>query len=299
MRRVILLGATGFLGSSIAKKLYLLDYKVLCIIRESSQLSRLDSILSHLEFLTVGEAGFDKKIKSFNADIIINTACLYQGNDVDISQLVYANLIFPLKIMESFGEKRVVWINTSTSLSKDVNFYALSKWQFCEWGREMAKKSDFMFFNVVPEMFYGFGESNHRFLSFVMNSMMERDRLPLTEGFQRRDIIYIDDLVDAYIVICELISNGNAPAFLDQNNSGGYLDISVGTGYAPSIRDIAELIKEETKSTIILDYGAVEVRKSEPRICIADTTILKNIGWEAKHTWREGIVKMLNERAAK
>jgi nucleoside-diphosphate-sugar epimerase len=96
--------------------------------------------------------------------------------------------------------------------------------------------------------------------------------------------------------ICDIINQGVEIEFLAKNNAHNYLDISIGTGYAPRIRDIVEFIKEITSTTAKLEYGAIPLRENEPEICIADTSIIENTGWKAKYSWRDGIKKMLEKR---
>ena len=56
--------------------------------------------------------------------------------------------------------------------------------------------------NMQLEHFYGPGAGDANFISAMINRLIHNDpRIDLTLGEQKRDFIYIDDVVDAYLEV--------------------------------------------------------------------------------------------------
>ncbi|MCF7971115.1 MAG: NAD-dependent epimerase/dehydratase family protein, partial [Methylococcaceae bacterium] len=133
MKTVLLTGATGFLGSHIAKALLDNNFKVLAYCREQSDFSRLESVKSDITWFKIGD-GLDAPFKAAKIDHIIQTATNYGRSQEQSTLLVETNLSFPLKLFELAELYSInTFFNTDTVLHKYVNAYALSKKQLCEW----------------------------------------------------------------------------------------------------------------------------------------------------------------------
>jgi nucleoside-diphosphate-sugar epimerase len=141
---IIITGASGFLGSALARRLSGMNYRVSLLVRKNTKLNRLHDICS----FKVGVCETDLEIKQFIIDecpdVVIHTACCYGRNAESPLQLIDSNIRFGAVILESIKhlEKKVSFINTGTSLSRDVNIYALTKIQFEEIGTQIANASN-------------------------------------------------------------------------------------------------------------------------------------------------------------
>lgn len=129
--------------------------------------------------------------------------------------------------------------------------------------------------NVVLEMFYGEDEPDGRFLVGCCKKMVQGQNLRLTMGKQKRDIIYIEDVCNAIKMILE-------------KTLAGFYNIPVGSGEAVSIRDMLEYMHKVIHSKSVLSFGAIPSREDEPD-CIADLTVLNDMGFQLQYSWRQGI----------
>ena len=131
------------------------------------------------------------------------------------------------------------------------------------------------------ENYYGEQEPNERFISMVISKLRENQPIDLTEGNQRRDFIYVEDVVKAI-------------AFLTTDTElwDEYIDIPLGTGEGPQIKEVIEYLKEIMGSSSQLNFGAVNKRKDEPD-SIADVTYLQKRGWKPQYGWKDGLKKII------
>lgn len=280
--RVMISGAGGYLGTKLARCLESEGHKVTGVYRkipaETGTLER-KMLLAETEEIR-------KELQNVQYDWVINCAAVYEHSHTQIHQIVDANTIFALQMLDCLlecGVKKM--LNIDTGLPKYTNLYSFTKKQFAEFGEFYAGRYGITFVNVLLEMFYGEDEPEGRFLSECCRKMIRGESLFLTKGTQKRDIIYIDDVCNAIKRILE--------GTLD-----GYCSISVGNGEAVSIRTVIEYMHKVIKSDSALNFGAVPARADEPD-CVADMEILAGMGFKPKYSWKQGIRRLCRKTEMK
>ncbi|MFC2443319.1 MAG: NAD-dependent epimerase/dehydratase family protein, partial [Capnocytophaga ochracea] len=175
------------------------------------------------------------------------------------------------------------FFNTGTLLYKYLNYYALSKKQFEEWLQLASDKIQVV--NLKLEHMFGEQDGNDKFTSWILNELQqEKNIIPLTAGTQKRDFIYIDDVVSAYLTCLE-----QAPQLKDFN------DIEVGTGVLTPVKTFVILVKEvleKLKGKPIktqLNFGALPYREGEIMEPQVDNSRLCSLGWQPKRSLEENI----------
>jgi len=283
-KTVLLTGGTGFLGSNLLKRLILEDYKIILLIRPSSNTWRLHDIIKDVVLYTPDGSSFDKLFQSEHIDIIIHCATNYGRGAIDPSVLLEANLILPLKLLQS-GNKNGVscFINTDTVLDKGVNYYSLSKDQFKEWLKVYSHEMACI--NIALEHFYGPFDDKSKFVSFIIDNLLNNvDNLDLTEGRQKRDFIYIDDVVDAFVKIIQNIDS----------HDKGYFHYEIGTSCTIEIREFATLVKRLSHNArTFLNFGSLPYRRNEVMESHVDVSAIRKLGWAPKYSIEEGLRKTI------
>ena len=220
-------------------------------------------------------------IKLSNFDLLINTVCSYErGNS--LIPVIMANMNYPLEIISFAIESNIKKIITiDTSLPENVNLYSLTKKTVAKVLDYYSKKNkDLLVYNIKLENFYGEDEPSDRFLHIVINKLKKNESVDLTVGTQRRDFIYIQDVIDALLYL------------INYKNNPGFYSISLGTGEGPTIREVIEYLSTIIGSTSKLNFGAVPSRTNEPD-CIADMTYLNSIGFYIKYFYKKGLLKIV------
>jgi nucleoside-diphosphate-sugar epimerase len=107
-------------------------------------------------------------------------------------------------------------------------------------------------------------------------------QIELTPGEQKRDFIYIDDVVSAYMLLLE-----------KGQNTFRFSEYDVGSGEAVSIRRFVETAKRLSESTTDLLFGKKTYRDHEIMHSQADVGPLKMLGWTPMTSLENGILKSL------
>ena len=284
---ILITGAGGFLGSALARRLGQMDYQVSLLVRKTTSLCRLQDISS----FKIGRCESNPEINEFISDacpdVVIHTACCYGRGGEPSLQIIDSNIWFGMALLNAIKglEKKVSFINTGTALSRSVSLYALTKIQFEELGAYISHTSNqsIQFINIKLQHMYGPGDDASKFTSYVINACKNNvPTLPLTSGEQKRDFIYIDDVVDAYIKIIESAKNLNE---LEQ--------IDLGSGVAPRLRDFIETVHTLTNSKTDLLFGKIPYRENDEMCLVANIDALKKLGWIPKFDIKTGIKKTI------
>lgn len=278
------------MGSHVVKRLLYEGQEVVILKRSFSDTSRIDKVLERLKAYNIDETLDMTEIFQYqHIDVVIHTATCYGRKEGGISPVLEANLKFPLMLLEiaaSFGTETFLntdtFFNTGTIYSKYLNGYALSKKQFSEWGKQFADMGKIRFIDASLEHMYGEDDSKSKFITFLIESLHDNvPELKLTPGDQKRDFIYVGDVVEAYWQILK-----------HQEVLENYQRYEVGTGRAICVRDFVIRAKQLLHSDTKLNFGAIPYKDGEIMESRADISGLEALGWEPSIDIDKGIMKM-------
>lgn len=284
---ILLTGATGYLGSHLARAFVASGYKVAAFTRSSSDLSRLANILPELALYEREHGGLSAAFQETQFDAIIHTATCYGRNDEAPVEVFAANTAWPLQLLGTAATAGVpLFINTDTSLDRFINPYSLAKKQFREWGYLFAGQERLRFVNVVLEHFYGAGDLESKFVTRIIRRCLRNEfELELTAGTQRRDFIYIDDVVAAYLLLVKA----------ELSRDPGFQEYGLGSGVAVPVRDLVIMVKSLTGSDSKLNFGAVPLRQNEIMDSQSDISGLQSLGWQPQVSLADGLAQAIKE----
>jgi CDP-paratose synthetase len=278
---IFISGASGYLGSHLVKALAK-EHRVFALMRRTSSFKRIEGCSADVIYIDE-KASLESAFSRHQPDVIINTVALYGRKGESLSALINANVDFPTQLLVLANKYMCkAFIHTGTSLPDDISPYALTKNTFVKLA-QFNTNSSLKFINIALEHFYGPSDDKSKFTSYVINSCIAGKKLALTDGTQKRDFIYIDDVVEAYKI---LINNINKVHYFET--------IPLGTGEAPTIRTLVEIIHTNTLSKSVLDFGAVAMRENEIMYSCADTSKLKGLGWNSNVNLENGIRKIMS-----
>lgn len=284
-KKILISGATGFLGSWLTHAMLGSGYDVTILKRSTSKVDRISDILNVVNVVDTDKDSISVAFKdALPYEAVIHTAAIYGRHGETASQILETNLKFSLQLLEyasKYKSKR--FLNTDTSGDRFLNEYSLSKQQFSEWGRLYANQGKIAFYDIKLEHMYGPSDDPSKFVDYVIKQCSNNVKeLNLTAGDQKRDFIYISDVVSAY-------------QLLVQAHAYGYKNVGLGSGINVSIKSLVETIHRLAKSKTKLNFGVIPYRQNETIESHADLSFLKQLGWNNQIQLEEGLRRILEE----
>jgi CDP-paratose synthetase len=285
--RILITGATGFIGGAILKRICTFYENVNILVRRSSNLDLLPSnLISKVQIFTeddINSKDFISNDRPF--DCIIHAATSYGNNPDEIFSTFFVNELLPIKLIEIVlqGNKITKFINLDTFFNNGRNeydylsSYTLSKCHFQQWGQSIAKNKKICFINMRLFHVYGPGDKQQKFVPFIFENCINGNSIDLTSGTQTRDFIFLNDVIDA--IECVVKADLNAD----------YHTFDVGTGELLSIEDLVKLINKICGNRSTLNFGALPNRHGEFFNYCAQISSLKKLGWEPKIQIKDGL----------
>lgn len=291
-KKILLTGATGFLGSCLLRSFIKNGWQVVILKRSFSDISRIKDLIKKVKSFDINLFPLEKPFEECGQfDCVVHTATNYGRRGETAVEVFKTNLDFPLRLVQTATFfNTVTFFNTATILYQYLNYYALSKCQFEDWGRVFANQGKIQFINIKLEHMYGPVDDPLKFTTWIVQSCLKNiDKIELTSGEQKRDFVYIDDVVDAYALLLKKVR--------DLDN--GFQEFDLGSGKAVSIREFSETVKKFTGADTNLVFGAKPYRKHEIMHSEADISRLRQIGWQPRYDLITGIKKMIETETRK
>jgi GDP-L-fucose synthase len=251
--KVLVTGATGFLGTHLVKKLKDLGYVVFISNTKTANLSNLDNLRIY------DEIRFDY-IFHLAAVTKAGDYCLkFKGDQWISNQIINTNILKYWK--EKQPQAKMICMGTSCSYAPDVfmtedNYllgqpdeglytYAMTKRMLLVGLKSLEEQYGLKWLYFVPSTLYGPDfelDDNHFIFDFIRNcynAKCNNDEFVVWgDGHQRRELIYVDDAVSAMINL------------LGFNNQV----FNLGSGIDYSINEFAKIVCE------IYDYDYSQVK---------------------------------------
>ena len=218
INNILITGATGYIGSNLARILVANSVDVHIIVRETSSLLPLSDVINKI-IIHVHDGSFDSIlniVSSSKPDVVIHLASEYVLNNKSpqIKSLLNNNVTFPSQLLEAMSVCGVTkFINTGTSWkyynSEDyqpVNLYAATKKAFEDI---LTYYVDVFSWNVVTlNLFdtYGPNDKRKKVINLLLDTATSSKELQLSPGEQLIDLVYISDVVSAYVRTIEIVN---------------------------------------------------------------------------------------------
>jgi nucleoside-diphosphate-sugar epimerase len=287
--KLLLTGATGFLGSQLLNELVNNNHEIVILKRSFSNTTRISSIIDKVISYDIDKINLKDIFKCHQIECVVHLATTYGRNGEVISDIVKNNLLFSIELLELSIKNHVsTFINADTLQNKNVSNYTLSKKQFVEWGFMSSRLNEIEFINLRIEHLFGPGDDDNKFVYWIINQLLANTKeINLTNGHQKRDFIYIEDAVTAILSI------------ISSPFKSGFSEFDIGTGYGTTVKEFVLQLKKEIEKKIKVDtklnFGAIQMRENEPIEIIANNLKLKSLGWEPNFDVKEGVEKMINQ----
>jgi nucleoside-diphosphate-sugar epimerase len=301
-KEILITGGTGFIGSSVLNKLNQLGCQVNLLSLPDGFEWRIENKkktkFHYIDLLELADV--QKLIKDLNPEIIFHLAGIVTPK-IDISTIqktYYMNFKATKNLVIALNEcEYELLINTGTGnaygnnpppftekIREDpLNPYSASKvaaTHFCSMFAKIYKKP---IITVRPFLTYGPSQIANFFIPKLIYSAIENKELSLTACEQTKDFIYIDDLVDAFIILAK-----NGEKIINKGI------INIGSGKETKLMEVVNLIKNRF-SKVNFKIGELPYRIGEPmRFFSSIEKIMKLAEWSPKWSIKDGINETIN-----
>jgi len=295
---VFLTGASGFIGSHVAKTLLERGHNVAVLVMPDDPMPRLQDMGASLEILrgTLGDAeALEKFFYTCRPEACIHLAWYaepgkYLEADQNIQSLTESLSLF--KRLIAAGCRQIV--GAGTCFEYDTNFgflreetpalpaslYAAAKLSCYLTGSRMASNAGVPF--AWGRIFYPFGplEDPRRLVPAAIAALKEEKPFAASPGQQVRDYIHVADVAAAFCVLAE-------------KQAEGIFNIS--TGNPVSIRQLLETIGALMNRADLIQLGALPYRNWEPPFICGCNARLRNLGWNPRYLLEEGLLDTIQK----
>ena len=219
MKRVLITGITGYIGSSLARRL-LAEYEVCGLVREPLNLEYIADIAPQLRLLY-----YDGSCKSMFAaledcrpDLVFHLAAYYTGAHSleHTPKLISSNITLGanrLEAMAACGCPALVCASTVMAHYqgeeyRPLNLYAAAKQAFSDLLAYYTDVGLIQAVTLVLSDTYGPGDHRPKILNLVIQAAKKGEKIALSSGTQIYDVVYIDDIVSAFQLAGEGLLKG-------------------------------------------------------------------------------------------
>lgn len=304
IRRVLVTGASGFIGSNVVHALLRRGDEVHIFLRSASGISwRLKDVFDQLHVhdvdLTVPTA-VRAAIQTIQPKEVFHLAH-YGGNPSETNGVQIRRVVIEgtaalySACLEVGGIQAIIHAGSSSEYGKVTEpmrenmpltphtEYGLAKAWATMYGQYLAREKNLPVMTLRFFSAYGPYESSFRFFPSAILACLRQTIFSMANPHAVRDFLYVEDCVEAMLFVANKLTSTPALA-------GGVFNIGSGTQH--TIGETAELIRCAANTELKIEYDPTAPRRSEVPLWVANMENTKNIlGWTPTTSFTEGITK--------
>ena len=293
--KVVVTGATGFIGSALCRRLLALGVEVHAVSRKPPA-ERVPSALRAGFAWWQGDmrelSAVREVVRAVQPDAVFHLASLVTGSrSIDyVLPTFQNNFLSTLNLLTAAAEAgagRIVLANSFEEPDPDdpipCSPYAAAKSCSTAYARLFHSLYQLPVVIAKIHMVYGPGQTDSaKLIPYVTRSLLRREPVKLSSGVRLVDWVYVDDVVEG------LIRCATAPSAADG------AEVSLGSGQMHSVRAVVEQICGLVDSPIRPEFGALPDRPHE-RVKRADVDAsTRLIGWQPHVPLQQGLIQTVD-----
>ena len=146
------------------------------------------------------------------------------------------------------------------SLERIVSSYAALADVSVAWGRIFS--------------LFGPHEYESRLMPSVIYALLRRENVRCSHGHQFRDYLYVEDVASAFVALLESTVEG---------------PVNIASGRPVAVKELIGIVMRELNGEQLVQFGALPDR-DEPPLIVADSRRLTTlVGWQPSHSLDEGV----------
>jgi nucleoside-diphosphate-sugar epimerase len=293
---VLVTGATGFVGSRLARRLVRDGREVHALVRPGSDLGELAPVRERLRVHVHdgSSEGLGAIVAAARPALVFHLASLFVAEHApwQVEPLVRSNLLLLAQLADAMaaeGVQRLVntgtdWQHFERAAYRPVNLYAATKQAAEALLDYYVDAAGLRVITLKLSNTYGPDDPRGKLFSLLQHAAASGAPLEMSPGNQRVDMVYIEDVVEAFLLSARR---------LEQGRVRGHARYSVATREPMTLRELVARFKRIDGRPLDIRWGARPHRARE--VMIPWRTGRRLPGWRPRVDLATGIRRLLGK----
>lgn len=299
MKKILITGASGFIGAEVCRQLVLKKYEVIAVVSPFTKSSRLNKMINKITIEKINlaeEKLVDNIIGKYKPYAILHLAThgVYTYQQQDEERIVNDNFLMTSYLLKysvihkvnkfintgsvfEYGSQKRKVIEDDVNISDILNKYSAIK--IATTALANSYSSQISVITLRPFTTYGPLEDDTRFITSTIKRAINNEPIRIVKDVVR-DFVFINDVARAYVLALET-----------DFRSGEVVNIA--SGVKNNLEKVAKLIKKITNSASNIIYDEKYVRTKESACWANIENSKKILNWSPKLTMLQGIKMMV------
>lgn len=294
--QIIVTGAQGFLGSKLIARLAKNNFDIVAadknppfnefpkgVIYHQTDISNpadlIPDYVKRRKFILVHLAWNTKRDDLFqpqSSHITYLAGLLDYWKDKGLSYLIVAGSA------EEYGQRTGI-LKEEDEPSGNFSPYGWSKHAAYLLTKAWCQQTTIPAIWFRPFTIYGIGQKGQMLIPYAISKALAKEPAKFSDGLQKRDFIYVDDVLSAFLIGI-------------RKHPKGFNTINLGTGHPTPAKDVIESIAAHFRVQSLFELGAIRKKPNDPSIQIADVTkALQILNWRPTVSIKKGLSLLYKE----
>ena len=288
IKKVLVIGGSGFIGSNIVKRCLKLNWKVYSTYyKKKLENDRVNSF-----FLDLSKPKIPKKFNIYYDHVFFSAGDI-DHEDYNSKKILNEHFYSVLELTNKLKTKNFYYFSTADEYKTTKQkldevkskiflktYYALAKHLASQYLLTLHKKSIFNVIIFRVFIVYGPGQNTYRLIPNIISNLLKKKRFKILNSNLKKDFLFIDDFIDAIF-----LSIKNKKLF-------GKI-VNVGSGKSVSLNYLGKKIQSIIKQGKVIFKNTKKTKSLSQFSSI--NLIKKNTNWKPKVTLNEGLMKTIND----
>ena len=297
--KILMTGVTGFIGHHLGERLVNDGHEVHAIVRPTSKINELsENLQRNVQFHvydkdnTVLDILTDLCVDDKRPDVVYHLATNFMNvhRFEDIQDLIQSNITFGTELLDAMVANNVYnFVNVGTFAQhfddadySPINLYAATKECFEGIIKYYAEVRNLKCIALHLFDTYGADDKRGKILGLLKKISASGETLKMSPGGQLIDIVYIDDVIEAFVAAGKLL------AACKYDYCGTY---GVSSTKPIPLREVVKIFENVTGKKLSIVWGGRPYRTREVMVPWSSYKLLP--GWQPKISLQDGIKKFL------
>ena len=296
-RRVLITGASGFVGANLARRALQRDDEVILGLRPGSDRWRLREIEADAQIVEADlrdRQAVDRMLGESRPELVLHLAThgaySWQSDSDLIFETTVLGTVNLLTACEAAGVRRLINAGTSSEygykdhppkedeLPEPNSDYAAAKAAANTWCGYFARERGVEVVSLRLYSIYGPWEEPKRLIPTIVREALGGSLPPLVSPDVARDFVFVDDACSAFLLAADAAEVAPGAVY------------NVASGRQTTIRDVVETVRATFGVEAEPDWGSMPERAWDTTSWVGDPAkIERELGWRAETDLAEGL----------